>query len=1607
GVGVGLATGGVGGAVMALGYCVVFSKSGQLIQFMEKKATNLLPESVRETKTVQYTSSTVSTVAQGALIAATSPSSMVAGTAKAVAGMIGGRLTATGSDMVMDELGVAKDSTIRHISNGAFGFVGGYAASQATESAINYVAKSIPVETATSTGSSDKPDVVTDNNSDASYDAPEMASSINITSPPQDAGLNASDVDSLIDKLQQSVDRPPIQANEPVESLYAAGSKQQITSRRLMSVAEDYREETLGDSPAEATLTHARVKKSCVDCLEMQASDSRVWYLPWSIHDFRTCDNPNTFFEACPDSRYTYPRNYYAKVVNSNCDIVIRGRRQGANCGLLFAYNAWANNDDKTTGTCCGGGNGIAITYACASESIEASLTSNFTNNPCRPPDSVAYRCKATESYNLTDSPQSVSFISTSHTAAQAKSGINNAIYAPSRHIVMSNGGYRRVSFGALRDRLVAQGKTGVNCASGLPQQQAINTDFISYYDLLQALNDPDTPLSPRICPNPSDMPSSLYGGAVLLTDIANKFATVSNPVQFTNASIVVSGNQYTNWQHMEAQLNAVSYNGEKLYATNGCVSAANRWRGLSMSVLQAAFNGASKVTGISSSDCSLRIEEPNLTPVNDTISLMAIAESYTTQSPYYGQVGVRLVSTEYVQHGNAYLRRSHLRQSLSSSKRCSKLPAQQSHINDAYKAITQGDLANAFQNYCDFLNDIRTKVLNLPFHFPIRATLLSTVTSHQDYPYLELEHTGPFILLSHNGKVVYLENLLTSIRTLYPQANSYCGASSSSPLNLASVSQSALLEAFAATPNAPQQCSNSVSLRRFGNVVSLQSVADTFNHSPSVKLEPTDIVYSTESHDGVTWRNLTAHFTNNTLTYNSCVDDEFAFRNVSADELIQAHASAPVATPVELGDCSQGVEVVTENDILPLADAVADATRGFGNNGVTGGAQQINVEGTNVSWADIAKQLPVEKQCKTLPENSTVNAHTTFKNLTKSEVEAAAAEHLNLLCDEDTAFVAEEESQLGVPIESIPTQANARALATVDESTLFSDGTSKAVNLSQFTKTLNQLFPNAICLGELEGSAQLQRLTQADLQQAFNATPPAPIAQECADAVPPKRYGTVITAEEIENQISQNRTIKLNGTDLVFDDEYVTWESIVEKLPEDYFKEHGCINDEHTWRQLSLEVFQDAYDAANATANVTLDDCSARIDSFMAQMSPTSISEVASAFNRYPDFGNAGLSLGQDLQIRLNDSVIQIKDILPFFPEEKRCLLLPQAAASDTQYNSFKAITDEELTSAILEYIRSVTRAPTVDNPTNDNSIVRVIGGVVGTVVGVTLISIPIALLIYFVKRQMQAQGLTLKKTEEGLDEACKITEDAIQKGSEGITGVMQQAARDLNVKSNAQYYVANNSPQHDASKIQSSAVVSFRELEQRSLAEDRTFTVKAEVPSANSTKPPLPSAAPPVSPSPKPLKLQTLPVVNELSEELALRLKSACIEGDLARLKQISPNNFNVNQLLPHHLTGDKVSLLHLACASGQTHIVHYLIEQGADVNLSSALSMTPLYLATLQRKTEVIKQLLKANVDISIQSQSQTPLELAKAQKDDETIRLLQGRQPKTAKKSSKRF
>ncbi|RLV58937.1 ankyrin repeat domain-containing protein, partial [Parashewanella curva] len=302
-------------------------------------------------------------------------------------------------------------------------------------------------------------------------------------------------------------------------------------------------------------------------------------------------------------------------------------------------------------------------------------------------------------------------------------------------------------------------------------------------------------------------------------------------------------------------------------------------------------------------------------------------------------------------------------------------------------------------------------------------------------------------------------------------------------------------------------------------------------------------------------------------------------------------------------------------------------------------------------------------------------------------------------------------------------------------------------------------------------------------------------------------------------------------------------------------------------------------------------------------------------------------------------------------------------------------------------------------------------------------------------------------------LDEACKITEGAIQQGSEGITGVMQQAAQDLKVKSNAQYHVANSNAQHDASKIQPSTVVSFRELEQRSLEEERnsiaalnesptlsvsrqqtTSTSISPVASNGDTKKPilekkddvvilemiggdlpsrhrealsaraLPSPAPRPQPSPeirnklKPdleLESQSTSVANknvESETDLNSRLLNACQKGDTSKLKEQLPPTFDVNQPLQFSSLQEKVTLLHVACVQGHVEIIDYLISRGANVNAVTELGFTPLYFAILRSQSQVVERLIKENVNIDIETQGKTPLQLAIARGDDAIVQLL---------------
>ena len=70
-----------------------------------------------------------------------------------------------------------------------------------------------------------------------------------------------------------------------------------------------------------------------------------------------------------------------------------------------------------------------------------------------------------------------------------------------------------------------------------------------------------------------------------------------------------------------------------------------------------------------------------------------------------------------------------------------------------------------------------------------------------------------------------------------------------------------------------------------------------------------------------------------------------------------------------------------------------------------------------------------------------------------------------------------------------------------------------------------------------------------------------------------------------------------------------------------------------------------------------------------------------------------------------------------------------------------------------------------------------------------------------------------------------------------------------------------------------------------------------------------------------------------------------------------------------------------LHVAAIQGKANIVQQLIEAGADINAPGEHGYTPLHEACAQGKIEVVELLLRNGADVAIENKDgNTPLELA---------------------------
>ncbi len=130
-----------------------------------------------------------------------------------------------------------------------------------------------------------------------------------------------------------------------------------------------------------------------------------------------------------------------------------------------------------------------------------------------------------------------------------------------------------------------------------------------------------------------------------------------------------------------------------------------------------------------------------------------------------------------------------------------------------------------------------------------------------------------------------------------------------------------------------------------------------------------------------------------------------------------------------------------------------------------------------------------------------------------------------------------------------------------------------------------------------------------------------------------------------------------------------------------------------------------------------------------------------------------------------------------------------------------------------------------------------------------------------------------------------------------------------------------------------------------------------------------------------------KTIDVQEESVEDKDFR--DMAMHGNLIRMKEI-PGNPNPNSV--EYFTNR--TPMHKACFFGHDHVVSYLLECGADVNVVDVEGDTPLHDAAKLGHTACVKLLLEAGASTKVANKkNQTPLDLAKSIGSDELVAMIQ--------------
>ncbi|RLV58055.1 ankyrin repeat domain-containing protein [Parashewanella curva] len=876
-------------------------------------------------------------------------------------------------------------------------------------------------------------------------------------------------------------------------------------------------------------------------------------------------------------------------------------------------------------------------------------------------------------------------------------------------------------------------------------------------------------------------------------------------------------------------------------------------------------------------------------------------------------------------------------------------------------------------------------------------------------------------VLITSNGSdhIVRWEDFNnTLIQMASGESNKICKGELSGNINLARLTLNDYLTAFNATPQAPQihTCRNPIRAKTVGSVCRIEDLKAAFanNSQQAVYLDPSVQVVSSSRTEFLEWQVMVNWFNHLPIYWSAgCPYNKLYWRKHDAFETdldLILDIGNTVSGP-KINDCSYGVvqQPFSTNayDSNYIAERFAQNAPSYSDQGYSIFENQTVAFGNHsVVWKQITSYIPPSIEC--VDENGSTYSPPAYKGVSY----LLESDYLRQLACEPQHPYTPSNPPIPYQFSNLPTNSSSfNALIPNFGGLIVSNTTqNKLVTINDLISEVAKLHPEALCLGAEFPTVNLARINQDILQAAFDS---AAVTLACDDSIKVELKGRVVELATLFDLIDEGSSIGLNSTSILYHSgKFSTWDRVSQNIPTSTLNVKECTDRNVTQYQLTEDALLKAFNNAEPVTAISSTNCNDGVlKNLLDANEVLSTAELIGNFTEFaPAFGTIGIKINASQQVEFNGSVIEFTDIVPFLPAKRSCDWV------NIKSNEFalKGLTDTELIHAINCYLNSLSieacaRALSTDIPPTSPQISSAThpqgssqhsqpsptsgidrgGNSTGLIVGLTFSGIiaavgaaGFALLLCLIKRQIfdkqskldveaGRQAGSVPKKNESLPQAVRMSE--------------LQSASDVSPSPTAQ----------SASK----AIPQAQAQAQATIPPSKENT---NLRAPEKVAKPLPSAVP-LPPAEVVATTQVTFAIKNLTNQHVSELLSTCAKGELSQLKQLiqsAPSGFNVRLLLEHKPSGDKVSLLHIACAAGKGEIVEYLIGLNANVNSISYNGFTPLYLAVWNNQTEVVKQLLKANADANIKSNDKTPLELAVEQNSQGIIEVLKGKQPEVA-------